>query len=74
VDGHFGQGGGADGVAGGEHVYQVSVQLSEGTSPDPVRVAWDGLCTVVPVVVIRLVPQFAGFSRSNQTCRLVPSR
>ncbi len=74
VDGQLGEAGGTDGVAGGEHVDEMAVQLCKGTSPNPVRVAWDGLRTVVPVVVVRLVPKLAGFSRPNRTCRRVPSR
>lgn len=74
VDRHFGEAGGADGVAGGEHVNEVAIQLGQGPSPDPVCIAGNGLGAVVPVVVIVSVAKLASLSRPNQTCRLEPSR
>ena len=74
VDRHLGEAGGADGVAGGEHVNEVAIQLGQGPNPDPVRIAGNGLGAVVPVVVVLGVAKFAGLSRPNQTSQWVTSR
>ena len=74
MDGQLGESAGADRVAGGKHVDQVTIELGQRFGADPVRVAGDRLGAVLPVVVILGVPKFAGFSRPNRTCRLVPSR
>ena len=74
MDGHLSEAGGADGVASSEHVDEVAIQLGQGPSPDPVRITRNGLGAVVPVVVIGLVAKLAGLTRTNQTCRLEPSR
>lgn len=74
VDGQLGESAGADRVAGGKHVDQVTIQLGQGFRLDPVRVAGNRLGTVLPIVVVLGVPKLAGFSRPNQTCRLGPSR
>ena len=42
VDGQFGKAGGADRVAGGEHVDKVAIELSQGLNLDPVGIAGYG--------------------------------
>ncbi len=43
VDRQLCKSGGADGVAGGEHVDEVTVKLGQGANPDPVRIPRYGL-------------------------------
>ena len=74
VDRQLGKSGGTDCLAGGEDVNKVAVKLGQGADPDPVRIAGDWLGAVIPVVIIVGVAKLAGFSRSNQTCRVGSSR
>ena len=74
MDGQLGESAGADRVAGGKHVDQVTIELGQRFGADPVSIAGDWLGAVLPVVVIRLVPKLAGLSRPNQTCRVESSR
>jgi hypothetical protein len=41
VDRYLGEAGGTDRVAGGEHIDQVAIKLSQSLDPDPVRIAGD---------------------------------
>lgn len=59
MDGQIGKSAGADRVAGGKHVYQMSIQLGQGASPDPVRIAWDGLGPVLKRVVVVIIARIA---------------
>lgn len=59
VNGHPGKTAGADRIAGGEHIDEVAIQLGQSPSPDPVRVAWDGLGSVFKRVVVVIVARIA---------------
>ena len=74
VDGQLGESAGADRVAGGKYVDQVTIKLGQRFGADPVCIAGDGFGAVLPIVVIVGVAEFPQSARLNQTCRVVPSR
>ena len=59
VDGQLGESAGADRVAGGKHVDQVTIQLGQSFCLDPVRVAGNRLGTVFKRVVVVIIARIA---------------